>query len=81
MALDGPRHQQALYAARTAAAFPLAPEAWEARAREVLGAGPFHWVAVLGTPSPGPVLLAPVGVLSVVHPDGELAVALSLIHI
>ena len=112
MALDGPRHQQALYAARTAPPFPLAPEAWEARAREVLGAGPFHWVAggagggatlranraafarwrlrprlpldvaacdpavrVLGTPSPGPVLLAPIGVLSVVHPDAELAVA------
>jgi lactate 2-monooxygenase len=32
-------------------------------------------VEVLGTPSPAPFLLAPVGVLSVVHPDGELAVA------
>ncbi len=30
---------------------------------------------VLGTPMPAPVLLAPVGVLSIVHPEGELAVA------
>src|SRR3954470_5570597 len=30
---------------------------------------------VLGTPMPGPVLLAPVGVQSIVHPDGELASA------
>jgi lactate 2-monooxygenase len=30
---------------------------------------------VLGTPMPAPVLLAPVGVMSIVHPDGELAVA------
>jgi isopentenyl diphosphate isomerase/L-lactate dehydrogenase-like FMN-dependent dehydrogenase len=30
---------------------------------------------VLGTGLPAPVLLAPVGVLSIVHPDGELAVA------
>ena len=34
------------------------------------------WSAtLLGTPMPAPVLLAPVGVLSIVHPDGELAVA------
>jgi lactate 2-monooxygenase len=32
-------------------------------------------VEVLGTRSPGPFLLAPVGVLSIVHPDAELAVA------
>jgi lactate 2-monooxygenase len=32
-------------------------------------------VDVLGTPSPGPVFLAPIGVLSIAHPDGELAVA------
>jgi lactate 2-monooxygenase len=32
-------------------------------------------VTVLGTPLPAPVLLAPVGVLSIVHPDGETAVA------
>ncbi|GLZ37823.1 lactate 2-monooxygenase [Actinokineospora sp. NBRC 105648] len=30
---------------------------------------------VLGTPVPAPVLLAPVGVQSIVHPDGELATA------
>jgi L-lactate dehydrogenase (cytochrome) len=30
---------------------------------------------LLGTPSPAPVLLAPVGVLSIVHPDAERAVA------
>ena len=30
---------------------------------------------VLGTEMPAPVLAAPVGVLSIVHPDGELAVA------
>ena len=32
-------------------------------------------VEVLGTPSPVPFLLAPVGVLSIAHKDGELAVA------
>jgi lactate 2-monooxygenase len=32
-------------------------------------------VALLGTSSPAPVLLAPVGVLSIAHKDGELAVA------
>jgi lactate 2-monooxygenase len=32
-------------------------------------------VKVLGTPSPFPFLLAPVGVLSIAHPDGELAPA------
>jgi lactate 2-monooxygenase len=32
-------------------------------------------VAVLGTSSPAPFLLAPVGVLSIAHKDGELAVA------
>ncbi|PPK68986.1 alpha-hydroxy-acid oxidizing protein [Actinokineospora auranticolor] len=30
---------------------------------------------ILGTPMPAPVLLAPVGVQSIVHPDGELATA------
>ncbi|MEA2304881.1 MAG: lactate 2-monooxygenase [Solirubrobacteraceae bacterium] len=30
---------------------------------------------VLGTPMPAPVLLAPVGVQTIVHPEGELAVA------
>jgi lactate 2-monooxygenase len=32
-------------------------------------------VEVLGTALPAPVLLAPIGVLSILHPDGELAVA------
>ena len=32
-------------------------------------------VDVLGTPSPFPFFLAPVGVLSIAHPDGELAAA------
>ncbi len=32
-------------------------------------------VEVLGTSMPAPVMLAPVGVQSIVHPDGELAVA------
>ncbi len=30
---------------------------------------------VLGTALPAPLLLAPIGVLSILHPDGELAVA------
>ena len=32
-------------------------------------------VEVLGTRSPAPFFLAPIGVLSIAHPDGELAVA------
>jgi lactate 2-monooxygenase len=32
-------------------------------------------VEVLGTPSPAPFFLAPVGVLSIAHPEGELAAA------
>jgi lactate 2-monooxygenase len=32
-------------------------------------------VEVLGTPSPAPFLLAPIGVLSIAHAEGELAVA------
>ena len=34
-----------------------------------------HETTLLGTTMPAPVLLAPVGVLSIVHPDAELAVA------
>jgi lactate 2-monooxygenase len=34
-----------------------------------------HATTVLGTPMPAPVMLAPVGVLSIVHPDAEGAVA------
>ena len=32
-------------------------------------------VEVLGTPSPVPFFLAPIGVLSIAHPDGEVAAA------
>ena len=32
-------------------------------------------VEILGTKSPAPFVLAPIGVLSIAHPDGELAVA------
>jgi lactate 2-monooxygenase len=92
--------------------WPIAPEGWEARAAEVLEAGPFDYIAggagsestmranldafarrrlrprmltgnaerdisveVLGTRSPAPFFLAPIGVLSIAHGDGELAVA------
>jgi lactate 2-monooxygenase len=34
-----------------------------------------HETTVLGTTMPAPVMLAPVGVLEIVHPEGELAVA------
>lgn len=34
-----------------------------------------HSTSVLGTRMPAPVMLAPVGVLGIVHPDAELAVA------
>jgi len=34
-----------------------------------------HQTTVLGLTMPAPVMLAPVGVLSIVHPEGELAVA------
>ncbi|MDP9434419.1 MAG: alpha-hydroxy-acid oxidizing protein [Actinomycetota bacterium] len=34
-----------------------------------------HATTLLGTAMPAPVLLAPVGVLSIVHPDAEVAVA------
>ena len=34
-----------------------------------------HAVTVLGTRMPAPIITAPVGVQSIVHPDGELAVA------
>jgi lactate 2-monooxygenase len=34
-----------------------------------------HETTLLGTTMPAPVMLAPVGVLSIVHPEGELAVA------
>jgi isopentenyl diphosphate isomerase/L-lactate dehydrogenase-like FMN-dependent dehydrogenase len=34
-----------------------------------------HSVTVLGTPMAAPIVTAPIGVQSIVHPDGELAVA------
>jgi lactate 2-monooxygenase len=92
--------------------WPITPDEWEARAAEVLEAGPFDYIAggagsestmranleafarwrlrprmltgnaerelsveVLGTRSPAPFLLAPIGVLSIAHEGGELAVA------
>ncbi len=92
-------------------ALPLAAAALEERARELLSADAFGYVAggagseltvranllaferweivprmlrdvsqrdpstsVLGTAMPAPVMLAPVGVQSIVHPEGELAV-------
>jgi L-lactate dehydrogenase (cytochrome) len=91
---------------------PLAYDALEARAREILEPGPYGYVAggagaedtmranrdafkqwrivprmlrdtakrdlstrIFTTPMPAPVLLAPIGVQSIVHPEGELATA------
>ena len=107
----GSQVQNAIYLAG-GAEWPVAPEDWEARAREVLEPGPFDYVAggagseatiranreafdrrrlrprmlaghterdlsveVLGLRSPVPFLLAPVGVLSIVHAEAELGVA------
>ena len=107
----GSQVQNAIYLAG-GAAWPVAPEDWEAAARDRLEQGPFDYVAggagseatvranreafervrlrprmlvgtaerdlsveVLGLRSPAPFLLAPVGVLSIVHPDAELGVA------
>jgi lactate 2-monooxygenase len=36
---------------------------------------PSYAITVLGTPMPAPIMLAPVGVLGLAHPDGETAVA------
>src|SRR6185295_10442334 len=107
----GSQVQNAIYLAG-GTQWPVSPDDWEARARELLEPGPFDYVAggagsestiranreaferrrlrpkmlvgtaerdpsveVLGLRSPAPFLLAPVGVLSIVHPDAELAVA------
>jgi len=61
----------------TAAANLAAFERWRLVPRMLRGvpAERQHARTVLGTPMPAPVLLAPVGVLSIVHPDGESAVA------
>jgi lactate 2-monooxygenase len=111
MTFDGTSIQNAIYISGESP-WPVAPEEWEALAREKLDAGAFDYIAggaggeatlranreaferrrlrprmltgnterdltvsVLGTFSPAPFLLAPVGVLSIAHPDGELAVA------
>ena len=51
-------------------------DAWRIVPRMLSGAAvPDLGVTVLGTSLPAPVLLAPVGVLSVAHPDAEPAVA------
>jgi lactate 2-monooxygenase len=51
-------------------------ERWRIRPRMLTGnASRDLSVDVLGLRSPGPFLLAPVGVLSIAHPDGEVAVA------
>ncbi|MBA2440925.1 MAG: alpha-hydroxy-acid oxidizing protein [Rubrobacter sp.] len=108
----GPDLQFRVFGAQEPPEFPMSYEGWEERAREVLPAGPFDYVAggaggedtmranreafyrwrirpsmlqdvadrdisasFLGTPSAAPFLLAPVGVLSIVHPEAELAVA------
>ena len=112
MSLDpGSLVQNAIYLAGTAE-WPIAPEDWEARARDTLEQPAFDYVAggagseatmranreaferrrirprmltgnaerdlsveVLGLRSPAPFLLAPIGVLSIVHPGAESAVA------
>jgi len=111
MRFEGGHIQTAIYIAG-ASEWPIAPEAWEARAAEALEAGPFDYIAggagsestiranreaferrrllprmlrgnrerdlsvsVLGTPSPAPFLLAPVGVLSIACAEGELEIA------
>jgi lactate 2-monooxygenase len=107
----GSQVQNAIYLAG-GGDWPIAPEDWEARARETLAQGPFDYVAggagseatiranreaferrrlrprmlagvaerdlsveVLGLRSPVPFLLAPIGVLSIVHAEAELGVA------
>jgi lactate 2-monooxygenase len=111
MDFEGSQVQNAIYVSGESP-WPIAPEAWEARAAEVLEPGPFDYIAggagseatmranleaferrrlrprmltgnrerdisveVLGTSSPTPFLLAPIGVLSIAHAEGELAVA------
>jgi isopentenyl diphosphate isomerase/L-lactate dehydrogenase-like FMN-dependent dehydrogenase len=107
----GSQVQNAIYLAG-GSEWPVSPEDWEAKARELLEQGPYDYVAggagseatvranraafervqlrprmlvgtaerdlsveVLGLRSPVPFLLAPVGVLSIVHQEAELGVA------
>jgi lactate 2-monooxygenase len=111
MGFEGGQIQTAIYVAGESE-WPIAPEAWEARAAELLDPGPFDYIAggagsestiranreaferrrllprmlrgnrerdlsvdVLGTSSPAPFLLAPVGVLSIARAEGELEIA------
>jgi isopentenyl diphosphate isomerase/L-lactate dehydrogenase-like FMN-dependent dehydrogenase len=108
---EGSAIQNAIYIAGKAA-WPIAPEDWEAKAEEVLEPGPFGYIAggaggeatmranleaferqrlrprmlrgnkerdmsveVLGTASAASFFLAPVGVLSIAHEEGEVAAA------
>jgi lactate 2-monooxygenase len=108
---DGAAVQNAIYVAGEAE-WPISPDDWEARAREILDAGAFGYIAggaggestmranleaferrrirprmltgnvqrdlsveVLGTRSAAPFFLAPVGVLTIAHADGEIAAA------
>ena len=60
----------------TARANRAAFEAWRIVPRMLRDvSAPDLSVTVLGTPMPAPVALAPVGLLGIVHPDGEPAVA------
>jgi lactate 2-monooxygenase len=61
----------------TAAANREAFKRWKLVPRMLRGipAARSHQTSILGTSMPAPVLLAPVGVLSIVHPDAEPAVA------
>jgi lactate 2-monooxygenase len=111
VSFEGGQVQNAIYVSGESP-WPISPEEWEARAAEVLEAGPFDYIAggagsestmranleafgrrrlrprmltgnrerdisveVLGIRSPAPLMLAPIGVLSIAHPEGELAVA------
>ncbi len=61
----------------TAAANREAFRRWKLVPRMLRGipAARSHQTSILGTSMPAPVMLAPVGVLSIVHPDAEPAVA------
>jgi lactate 2-monooxygenase len=109
--IDGSQVQNEIYITGESP-WPVGADAWEAKAAEMLEAGPFGYIAggagaestmranreaferrrirprmlagnverdlsveVLGTSSPVPFFLAPVGVLSIAHADGEIAPA------
>src|SRR5829696_1199215 len=111
MGFEGGQVQNAIYVSGESP-WPIAPEEWEARAKEALEPEPFDYIAggagaeatmlanldaferrrlrprmlsgnaerdisveVLGTRSAAPFFLAPIGVLSIAHPEGEVAVA------